>query len=67
MKKDTIYQAELIDFVMADLRKYGAKCSLRTDVATEEIVIRASFLDGKLWEVIEIEDNWIRKRYEEVS
>lgn len=63
MKRDTIYQMELINYVMADLRKYGASCMLLTSVATGEIVISAAFPAGRLWEVVDIEDDYIIKRY----
>lgn len=63
MKRNTIYEAELINHTMADLRAYGAKCTLLTNPMDDEIVIRASFPNGKLWEVIDIEDDYIVAKY----
>lgn len=62
MKRKTVYSAELINTVMTDLRSYGAKCVLLTN-PQEDIVIRASFPDGKLWEITDIEDDYIIKKY----
>lgn len=63
MKRNTIYKAELVNTIMADLRSHGSKCALLTNPQNGDVVIRAAFPDGRLWEVVDIEDNYIIKKY----
>lgn len=63
LTRDTTYESELRNAVMADLRSHGAKCCLLTYSQSGDVAIRASFPDGRLWEVVAIEDDYIYKKY----